>query len=327
MRKYLIAIILLGIAVWAAASSVIFVDQSECAYVTLFGRHVATYDGRTDAGLHFTNPLTGVIRVDHRLQVFDVPPVELFVTDRDEKTGERKALPLTFEVYVCWRLADATANGDPVDRFIRRFGTAAEAQDFLRRQSIDQLRTGFNGMPYAELVNTSAELRKIDARLLQLRTGLDSLASPHGVRVVDVQLRRFNHPEAVRADIFAKIAKEQDRQANLYTQQGQMDAAKIEAEGKREKREIESKAEAHKTVREAEARAEATRILKEAHAKDPEFYRTLLLLRSYKKMLGDEKTQLILSLDHPLLQLFMRPPGLKAPAKEGESLAPVNGNK
>src|SRR5262245_58335683 len=109
MKTWIIAALLVVIAIWLATSSLLFVDQTESVYVTQFGRHVATYDGQVDAGLHtkLPWPIQSALRIDRRLQVFDVPTQELLIRDRDEKTGEQKSLPLIFDVYVCWRIADS----------------------------------------------------------------------------------------------------------------------------------------------------------------------------------------------------------------------------
>ena len=85
---------------------------------------------------------------------------------------------------------------------------------------------------------------------------------------------------------------------------GEEQAATIRAEGEVEAKRIRTQAETDKLRLEGQARAESTRILNEAHKEAPEFYRTVKLLEAYKEMFGDDKTQLILSLDHPLLSLF-----------------------
>src|SRR5262245_39957551 len=107
MKRYLLFAALLIIAEPLLGSAVLFVDQGEYVYVTMFGRHVATYDGATDAGLHFKAPwpIQSALRLDRRMQIFDVPTQELLIRDRDEKTGADKPLPLTFDLYVCWPIA------------------------------------------------------------------------------------------------------------------------------------------------------------------------------------------------------------------------------
>src|SRR6516164_11426483 len=68
-----------------ARQSVFTVDRTEYAYLTQFGRPVATYDGALadDAGLHFKFPwpVQSVIRLDHRLQHFDLLGADFLMHD------------------------------------------------------------------------------------------------------------------------------------------------------------------------------------------------------------------------------------------------------
>lgn len=324
MRRWLVGTLVVLVMLWLLWSCPIFVDQAEYAYVTQFGKHVATYDGQTDAGLHWKAPwpIQSVIRLDRRLQVFDVPTQELLIRDRDTQSGSEKPLPLTFDVYVCWRLADPTESTDPADQFVRSFGTLERAQDFLRSQIISRLKVELSDVLLGQLVNIDSTKLRTQQMLKQVKdrpyvrgTGpeekplsLAQRASHVGIDLVDIRLRRFNHPIQVRDEIFAKIREDRKREANTYRLQGEVEAARIRAEGELEARKIRSEAEAEKIRLEGRARAEATRILNDAHKEAPDFYRTVRMLESYKQMFGDDKTQLILSLDHPLLSLLKELP-------------------
>src|SRR3954469_14093872 len=94
------------IAVAWSSSCLFTVDQAEYAYVTQFGRPVATLDGATDAGLHVKLPwpVQSVLRLDRRVQLFDLPPAELLTHDPQGRTIDRT---LTVEAYVAWRVAGA----------------------------------------------------------------------------------------------------------------------------------------------------------------------------------------------------------------------------
>jgi membrane protease subunit HflC len=383
-RSFLILIVVLAVG-WSAYSSVLFVDQAEYVYVTQFGAHVVTYDGRADAGLHLKAPwpFQSAQRFDRRLQVLDVPTQELLIRDRSstpQKTeelqrvflpvpaptpalpfhvtanvaayeavpaGEPKSLPLTFDVYVCWRIADKTAGNDPVDRFVRSFGTTERAEGFLRSQIISRLKVEMSGLLVEQLVNTDPGRLRTEEVLRQLRLrpylrgtddpderplSLVERAQQVGIEIVDIRLRRFNHPVQVRDDIFAKIRKDREREANNYRLQGDEIAAAIRAEGELEARRIRTEAEAERIRLEGLARAEATRILNDAHKEAPEFYRLVRLLDGYKQMFADDKTQLILSLDHPLLVLFKDVPRVNGngptrnPVPGIGSFPPPNGN-
>src|SRR5205085_5129154 len=112
MRKFFILIVILVIAAplvgrLALATVLVAVDRTEFVYVTQFGRHVSTYDGRQpdEAGLHWRWPwpIQSISRLDRRLFVFDLPDAELLTHDQQGKTIDRT---LTIGAYVCWRIAE-----------------------------------------------------------------------------------------------------------------------------------------------------------------------------------------------------------------------------
>src|SRR5437016_9340787 len=110
----ILLLLIIGIAaVFFISSAVYCVDRTEFVYVTEFGKPVQTWDGATDAGLHFKLPwpVQTVQRLDHRLQVFDLPAAELLTHDPKGRTIDKT---LTISAYVCWRIAGV----DGVDRFI-----------------------------------------------------------------------------------------------------------------------------------------------------------------------------------------------------------------
>ena len=94
------------------------VDRTEFVYVTQFGRHIATLDGASDdeAGLHvkWPWPVQAVLRLDRRLQAFELPGAELLTRDPKGNTIDKT---LTLDAYVCWRIAD---NPGSVDVFFAR---------------------------------------------------------------------------------------------------------------------------------------------------------------------------------------------------------------
>jgi len=324
MARWLLLVASMAMALAALGSSIVFVDQAEFVYITQFGAHVTTYDGATDAGWHWKAPwpIQSALRFDRRLQFFDVPTQELLIRDRDEQSGSDKPLPLTFDVYVCWKIADPTPEQDSVDLFVRSFGSLERAQDFLRSQIISRLKVELSDLLLHQLVNTDAQQLRIAEVLHQVRhrpyhrgartdeppRSLSQRAQQVGIELVDIRVRRFNHPVQVRDEIFAKIREERKREANNYRLQGEVEAARIRAEGELEARRIRSEAEAERIRIEGRAKAEAARILNEAHKADPEFYRFVRMLDSYRQMFGDDKTQVILSLDHPLLSLLKEIP-------------------
>lgn len=323
MKRWITLTLCLVIVLAAVSSSVLFVDAAEYVYVTQFGKLVKTYDGATDAGLQFKWPwpIHSALRLDRRLQIFDIPTQEFLIRDRDA-TGQDKPLPLTFDVFVCWRIGSQNQqnDADAADRFVRSFGSVLRAQQYLRTQIVSRLKAELGTIFLHDLINTEEEKLQITRLMNRVRSqpgnsgelaeSLEQQANKVGIDLMDVKLRRFNHPLTVRDDIYSKIREERRREAEMYRNQGNEQAARLRAEGDLEARRIRSEADAAKVRLEGQAEAESVRLLNQAAMANPELYGIVRLLKGSQKMFADDKTQLILSLDHPLLSLFKNLPQL-----------------
>jgi membrane protease subunit HflC len=361
LRVLAIALGILAL-MWCVYSAVIFVDQGEVVYVTRFGEHSATYDGEVEAGLHWKWPwpIESILRMDRRIQVLDIPTQELLI-----RTGSHTALPgerepqfvlagevpearkdlaevqqetplrLTFDVYVVWRIASRDPYSpeayrrDPVNAFLRSFGTPDRAQAWLRNQLISRLKVELADLTYSQLVNTDPQKRTVELVLRHLldrpyqrepgdpqQLSLRDRALHYGVEIVDAQLRRFNHPVQVRKQIFEQIAEQQRRLAQRFRNQGEETAQEIRAASLKEVSKIRTSAETRRRALESEAQSEANRILNAVYREAPWAYELLLYLDFYREWLGDGRTQMILSLDHPLLKWLRDLPNLAVPNKE-----------
>src|SRR5438552_3064114 len=151
MKKWLLLLFVVLIVAILGRMCVFTVDRTEFVYVTQFGEHVATYDGSNpdQAGLHFRAPwpIQSLTRVERRMQILDLPPVELVTTDPRE--GGSVGRTLNMDAYVVWRIPDAAA----VERFILNFGTMERARDVLRDRFRSRLGTLIPGMQLDELIS------------------------------------------------------------------------------------------------------------------------------------------------------------------------------
>jgi membrane protease subunit HflC len=343
MRKPLLIIVALLVVLWLQ-SGLFAVDQAEFAYQTRFGEPTATYNGASDAGLHWKLPwpIDSVQRIDRRLQVFDLPPTESLTRDPQKRTVDKT---LAVDAFVCWRIPDSAA----VDRFIRTVGTPEQARRLLTTRITGRLAAVVSNMPLDELVqvddagsalgvvssgvvslfdgdlqllNEQALDRRMD-RIRRRLLGLEpvSAAEPsggpalpelalkdYGIEVVDVRLRRFNYPEAVRSSIAERIRSERNRKVADYQSEGERLARDILSAAERDAAKTVSDARAEKQRIEGLADVEADEIRNQAHAKDREFYTFLQKLKAYQAMLSETRDVLLLSSRNELFDLLLKPP-------------------
>lgn len=304
------------------------VDVTEYVYVTQLGKHVATYDGSDNdgAGLHvgWPWPIQANTRLDRRLQAFDLPSTEFLTHDPEGKTID-KTLAVAASVF--WRIADA----DAVDRFIRRMGTAERARDIVGQRVTSQLGAALGQMKMDDLISiepgTEAGKTHVDETLDALKARLlsrlqNDLDKEYGITLVDIRLRRFNHPPEVRSEIFARIKSERNKKVSYYESEGKKQASNIASAAMEKERELLARARYDAEKLKGEADTEAIRVRNQAHSQDPEFYAFLKKLEKLHSILGDNKTVLLLSAHRPLFDLLFQPPRSNG-VRNGGSSNPV----
>lgn len=317
MKRFLLFVALpLALVLWGR-TAFHAVDQAEFAYVTRFGEPVAIFDGSAEAGLHVKAPwpADAVLRIDRRLQAFDLPAVESLTRDPANRTVDKT---LAVDAFVTWRVPDARA----ADRFVRTVGTPEQAKRVLVPRISGRLAAVISNLSLDELIAVTDEAG-IDARSEKLRKQLLGEDGPdelrpkvreeYGIEIVDLRLRRFTYPEAVRASIADRIRSERARKVADYESEGRKRAADILSTAEKEARTTESDARAKKQVVEGQADVEADRIRNDAHAQDREFYTFLQKLKAYQLLLSDTRDVLLLSTRHPLFDLLLNPPKAAEP--------------
>lgn len=311
--KLILALVLLVVAFRLCLFTV---DSTEFAFVTQFGKPVAIYDGgRTeDSGLHgkWPWPIQSVQRLDRRLQAFDLPAREHLTRDPRGNTIDKT---LTLDAYLLWRISDKPGS---VDRFVRTIGTIEGARALLAQRIESGLGATVGQMELEDLI--SIEPGRVEQKRQLLRQRLlegeetslrQSAETEYGIEIIDLRLRRTNHPPAVRQAIFDRIRSERDKKAAEYRSEGERRAADIKSDSDRKVAQMKTEAEAQSIKLRGEASSTADRIRNEAQLLDPEFYSFLKKLESYQQILGDNKTLLLLSTHRELFDTLFSPPGSK----------------
>jgi modulator of FtsH protease HflC len=318
MKRVWLIVGVVALLFWAQ-SALYTVDQTEFGYVTRFGDPTVTHDGKDDAGLHakLPWPIDSVQRVDRRLQVFDLPPTETLTRDRQGRTVDKT---IAVDAFVCWRVPDAAA----ADRFIRTVGSPEQARRLLTPRLTGRLAAVISNLPLEDVIKV-ADGAAVDARSERLRRqvlGLDragdddpneealptAVLRDYGIELVEVRLRRFTFPEAVRAGIAERIRSERQRKVADYQGEGNREYTRIVSEARRDAAKTVAEAKAKRQRIEGEADAEADAIRNDAHSKDREFYAFLQKLNAYKLMLSETRDVLLLSSKNEMFDLLLNPP-------------------
>lgn len=291
-RIFLVAAVVGVLAVLAFRSTLI-VDETEFVLLTEFGRLTDVYgDQRGETGFHWKWPWQSGLAIDRRLQVFDPPAREMI-------TGDKRNLEVAS--YVAWRVSD------PV-RFLRSAGSLGAAEATLDERVSAALSDAIGRRDLASLASTDPKVWRLDDLTDEvLESVARSAREELGVEVVDVRLRRFNHPVEVRPAVFELIRSERRQVAATLRAEGEARYLDLTSQADRRRDAILAQGEAEAERIRGEGDAEATRLYNEAHALDPKFYEFLRTLESYRAIL-DDKATIVLSSASPLLRLLTQGP-------------------
>jgi membrane protease subunit HflC len=149
-----------------------------------------------------------------------------------------------------------------------------------------------------------------------IRTKVNDAATPLGLLVADVRISRANFPESISQSIYGQMNSERQREAAQFRAEGFEQAQEIKAKADRERTVILADAKRQADILHGEGDAQATAIYADAFGRDPEFYAFYRSLDAYKKSLGGDDTQYVLSPNSDFLRYLSHPDlGKTAPAK------------
>jgi membrane protease subunit HflC len=235
---------------------------------------------------------------------------------------------LNFQWYVCWRIpgrefvaehrraASGAAVADPsraelpedlepyVRRFLQAVGTPQIAENRLEERIQAAFAAEIGRMRLGQLVSLAPEQLQIDEIARRVAGGVrETAAEQFGIEVVDVRLKRFSYPEAVKPAVYAEIRSERERVAVQYRAEGASEKAKIESLANLQRDQLLAQSQREATALRGQGEAKAIELANAAHGRNPAFYELLKTLEAYRVIL-DDRTTVVLSSDSPLLKLL-----------------------
>jgi membrane protease subunit HflC len=253
-------------------------------------------------------PWQQVIRIDKRIKVFEPAAREMM-------TGDKRNLEVA--AYVVWRVADPSL-------FLRASGSLALAEARLDERVAAVLSDAVGRRDLAVLASTDPKVWGLDTLAHEVTTTVAGAAAAElGVDVLDVRLRRFQHPLEVRPAVFELIRSERRQVAARIRAEGEAEFVTITSQADRMRDTILAEAEAEARKVRGHAEAEAIRVLNEAHSRDPKFFEFLRTLETYRSIF-DGQTTLVLPSSSPLLKLMSQGPATDPPPDSPAGTPPIH---
>lgn len=305
MKSAIAGILVLAVLVVGVASFYT-VDEAEQVVITQFGKAVRT---NTTPGPAFKLPfIQKVNRFDRRWLEWD--------GDADEMPTKEKTY-IWVDTYARWRIADPlkflesvvdergaqSRLDDIIDGETRNVIAAHRLIEVVRstnREMSFSVEDGLNFGSIPSPVQDRKEQEQIAVGRKELaRMVLEKAATAtpeYGIELVDVQFSRVNYTESVEQKNFERMISERKIIAAAHRSEGEKEASRIRGSIERLVQEIESAAYREVQNIKGKADARAADIYARAYNLDPDFYKLLRSLESYKKTI-DAQSTVILSTD------------------------------
>ncbi len=190
---------------------------NEIAIKTTFGKPSdPNLSDPNAAGLRFKWPwpIQGVVKYDNRIRILDSP-------QEQAQTQDRQILILT--TFCGWRIADGVA-------FLQNLETVSEAENRL----LDHLRAAIGAAVgqhvFSDFVSTNAEELELDEIEKEIQEEVARLASPYGIQIETLGIRRVILPTSTTEKVFAQMRAQRTAMAQKTQSEGEAIAQKMRSE-------------------------------------------------------------------------------------------------
>ena len=281
MKKSLAILgVLLAIVAIVAFNSLFTVHQASQALILQLGNPVRVVQ---EPGLHFKTPfIQNVELYDRRILDLDPPPQEIILSDQKR---------VIVDAFARYKIVD------PLE-FRKKALTDANFRQLFGSRLNAAVRSQIGKILLGDMLTAKRQ------EVMQAITNqMKAQAAEFGTEVVDVRIGRTDLPDTTAQAVFNRMRS--DRVAH---------AAKLRANGEKEKAEIQARADKERTIIISEAKKTSeilrgqgdglrTTILNDAYGQDPEFFDFYRSMEAFGNSIKPG-TSMVLSPQSQLFQFF-----------------------
>ena len=301
--------VLLLIVVIVGYSTLFTVNQTQQALVVRLGKPVRVI---TDPGLNVKVPFVdSVIYIDKRILNIESPAQEVIASSQDnyKKGADQAGERLVVDAFARYRIIDPL-------KFYQTVGPAgADSQLSILLNSA--LRRVLGAATLADVVRDRRE-----ELMAKMREQIDHDATPFGIRIVDVRIRRADLPEQNSQAVYQRMQTERQREAAEFRAQGSQKSQEIRAKADRDVTVLVAEANSKAEQTRGQGDAERNRIFAEAYSRDPGFFAFYRSMQAYDKSMQRGDTRLVLRPDTDFFRYFSNPAGQPQPEAQAQPNPP-----
>jgi membrane protease subunit HflC len=276
IKKLIVIFLLVLIAVVIFANTSV-VQEDELVVITQFGKVERII---SEPGLYFKLPLIqNTNSLTKKLSNYEAQSIKAFSKDK---------MNVVVTNYAVWKITEPHS-------FISNVQTIGRAEFFIESAVQLVVREKYSMLSYDEIIKGIAAGKDYNEDITQ---AVKKQLQGTGIDIVDVRPKRTGLPTDEEEAVFARIKADREKIAKQYISMAENQASEIKAEADKEAKIIISNAYAASEKIKGQADAEAAKIYAKSYNQDPEFYKFIRTLESYKKTLKGKPT-IILPIDSP----------------------------
>lgn len=292
MKKWIIALSIAVLALILLGTTVVAVYPSQFVVITRLGRPVRVIK-QAGPAIKLPWPIESTIRLDRRLQITQVSPIESLTHDKKN---------LVLAAFAVWRVAK------PV-QFLSSAGDTKRADVRIGDMLASLLSNEVASKPLDAFISTEkgSQVDQINREIFKemAKRATDTF----GIECVDVMIARMLFPQANLRHVFNRMKAERNRIAKKYRAEGEEKAMKIMADTDLKVRTMLAEANRKALEIQGKAQAKALHMESDAYSKSPDFYRFMKSLDALKNTLS-RGGSMVLSTGSPIFHLLE---GLRTP--------------
>jgi membrane protease subunit HflC len=284
-------LVLLGSVAVVGYLTVFTVQQTQQALVLEFGKPKRVI---TEPGLNYKIPfIQNVEFFDKRILDVDTASQEVIASDKKR---------LVVDAFARYKIVDALL-------FSQAMGDERIANSRIGAVLQASLRRVLGGASFASVVRDKRE-----ALMRTILSQVNQEATPFGVQIVDVRIKRVDLPEANMQAIYKRMQTERQREAAEWRAEGEGASRRIRATADRQVTVIKADATGESERTRGDGDGERNRIYAEAYNQDPDFFAFYRSMKAYETSLKAGETRLLLSPDSEFFKYFNSATGKGAAA-------------
>jgi membrane protease subunit HflC len=225
-----------------------------------------------------------------RLEYFDKRILDLDIASQEVIASDKKRLVV--DAFARYRITDPLLFFQSVrDETIAGSRLSAILEASLRRV--------LGGASFVAVVRDKRE-----ALMRTIASQVNQEATPLGITVVDVRIKRVDLPEPNMQAIYRRMQTERQREAAEFRAEGEGAALRIRGTADREVTVIKADANGESERIRGDGDAERNRIFAAAFGQDPDFFAFYRSMQAYQEALKAGDTRMLLSPDSQFFQYF-----------------------